>query len=541
MPLTASCAAFVVALVVAGPAAPDAASVRGIDPAEILRATSALLDAPSETLRGWRLERVSATTTFLRAQTTPPWDLPADIEAILRAIDGMAADGLRPEDYHRASLRDGLAAWTVSPSAEVGAELQVLATDAVAVMVDDVRYGRVRPEELHPEWNDDPRRLAPPLDLLVAHVSASDDPEAAIASFKPNHFIYIGLKAALARLRGLEAAGGWPAVEAGPTVKPGGRDPRVPRLRQRLAASGHYPGGDAADPELLDPALADALMRFQDEHRQTPDGALGRATLATLNVPVETRVGQVRANLERARWVLHGLSDDFVLVNLPAYKLYVIRGGQNVWETRAQVGREDRRTPSFRGDLRHIVFNPDWTVPPTILDKDVLAGMRAGKDTLRKKQLEIFDRSGRRVDPATIDWKRVTARTFPYTLRQAPGPDNALGRVKFLFPNEHAIFLHDTPSRNLFARDDRAFSSGCIRVERPLELAAVLLEREAGWDAARIDREVASKSSRTVTLGETIPVLIVYWTVSVGATGSVRFGSDFYALDAPLVAQLDRN
>jgi murein L,D-transpeptidase YcbB/YkuD len=471
----------------------------------------------------------------------PGWVMPADIESILRAIDGVAADGLDPDDYHRTALRSALAAWAAAPSDAAAHRLQRLATDAVAMLLDDVRYGRARPDDLHPTWNDDPRRLAPPMNLLLARIKASHDIKAEIEGFKPNHFVYVGLKAALARLRTIEAAGGWGTVAAGSPLKVGARDPRVPAIRQRLGASGYLVAERPQEAEIFDRELSDALAQFQAEHRLTPDGGLGRATLAALNVPVSSRIAQIRANLERVRWVVHGLSDDFVLVNLPAYKVYVIRDGRNVWETRAQVGRDDRRTPSFRGDLRHIVFNPDWTVPPTILEKDVLAGMRAGRNTIARKQLDVFDRRGQRVDPSTIDWKAATPGAFPYTLRQAPGPDNALGRVKFMFPNEHSIFLHDTPSRNLFARDDRAFSSGCIRVDRPLELAAVLLDGQAGWNSERITREVASKRSSTVTLEQPLPVLIVYWTATVGASGTVRYAPDVYGLDAALLAELDRH
>ena len=167
--------------------------------------------------------------------------------------------------------------------------------------------------------------------------------------------------------------------------------------------------------------------------------------------------------------------DTFVLVNLPAFKVYLIRDRKNVWESRTQIG-EARQTPTFRADMKYLVINPDWTVPPTILAQDVLAGMRKGQNPIAKKRLLILDQQGRTIDPAAIDWQNATPGNFPYTLRQPPGPDNALGRVKFIFPNQYSIFLHDTPSRELFASDQRTFSSGCIRVEHPLDLAAVLLE-----------------------------------------------------------------
>jgi murein L,D-transpeptidase YcbB/YkuD len=184
------------------------------------------------------------------------------------------------------------------------------------------------------------------------------------------------------------------------------------------------------------------------------------------------------------------------------------------------------------------VLNPDWTVPPTILAQDVLTGMRKGQDTIARKRLTILDAQGHAVDPSTIDWQAATPGNFRYTLRQPPGPDNALGRVKFIFPNTHSIFLHDTPSRELFLSDQRTFSSGCIRVEHPLDLAAVLLAGQANWTPARIQEVVDSKQSQTVFLDTPLSVLIVYWTVSVGATGELRFAKDVYNLDPAVLRAL---
>jgi murein L,D-transpeptidase YcbB/YkuD len=289
--------------------------------------------------------------------------------------------------------------------------------------------------------------------------------------------------------------------------------------------------------------LEAAVKNFQAHHRLTDDGVIGRGTIEALNVTADARTMQLRVNLERARWVVGGLRDSFVLVNLPAFKAYVIRDRKNVWETRTQIGREARKTPTFRADLKYLVLNPDWTVPPTILAQDVLAGMKKGQNTIAKKKLTILDDRGRPVDPAAIDWQAATPRTFRYTLRQPPGADNALGRVKFIFPNEYSIFLHDTPSQELFAADQRTFSSGCIRVANALDLARVLLEgqrtRPDGWNAARIDASIAAGQPQTVNFEEPLPVLIVYWTASIGAGGDLRFARDVYGLDAPVLRALN--
>jgi hypothetical protein len=181
----------------------------------------------------------------------------------------------------------------------------------------------------------------------------------------------------------------------------------------------------------------------------TADGAVGPATLAALNVPAEARVAQIRANLERARWVLYDPESEFLVVNIASFQLYLVRRGEIVWRTRVQVGRPYRQTPVFRADLTYLVFNPTWTVPPTILREDILPELRRDPGYLAARHIEVIDAAGGRVDPAAVDW---SARSFPHRLVQTPGADNALGRVKFMFPNEYSVYLHDTPSRGLYPR-----------------------------------------------------------------------------------------
>jgi murein L,D-transpeptidase YcbB/YkuD len=490
-------------------------------------------------VRGAPLHLPLAVATFFEGRLfAPAWTVPAASDQIRRAIRDIEADGLTPRDYHQGAIDSLLEERTSSPSVSIEADLQILLSDALAAMAEHVRYGKVDPASLDPSWNVDNRIGAAPVQTVLEQLASAASPREALEAQKPNHFIYVGLKAALQRYRDLAAGGGWPTVPGGPTIKPGASDPRVSTVRKRLAATGELGGAARPDGDLLDEALSNAIKAFQERHRLTADGAIGRGTVDAMNVPVSIRIDQVRANLERIRWIIGGLRDSFVLVNLPAFKAYVIRGTKNVWETRTQIGKEARQTPSFHADLKYVVFNPDWTVPPTILREDVLKPMAQGTNALKRKGLTIIDRSGNTVDPTRIDWKKATAANFPYTLRQPPGADNALGRVKFMFPNEHSIFLHDTPSRELFVSDTRTFSSGCIRIERPLDLAAVLLEPE-GWTPERIQQVVASGATETVHLKDPLPVVIVYWTVSVGASGELRFARDVYHRDPPLLKALD--
>ena len=484
-----------------------------------------------------RLNEPRAVSRFYKARDSKPAWLGHGNE-IVAAIRGMEADGLDPADYHLAAIERLAARKDAGPGD--AATLDVLLADAVASMVDDLHYGRVRPVEVNPAWNADPREGAPPLDSTLAVIARSGNVAQAIAAQRPDHFIYRGLATQLAQLRRIAAQGGWPTVPTGKTLKPGTVDPRVAAIRRRLLASAEMSGTQPSDSARYDPALLGAVRRFQAMHRIQDDGVIGPGTVAAMNVSASERLGQVRANLERARWVLGGLEGDFLLVNLPAFKAYLIRDGHNVWESRTQIGEEAMQTPTFRAKIRTVVFNPDWTVPPTILANEILADMRAGKNTLDRQGLVVYDAQNNVVDPSSIDWNTVDPENFPYTLRQPAGDDNALGKVKFLFPNKYQIYLHDTPSRHLFEADKRTFSHGCIRIENPLDLAENLLQGQGDWNAGKIQDAVASSETQSVALDRPMPILIVYWTVSVGASGDVHYADDIYHLDPPLVAALDR-
>ena len=536
--LTGIFAAIVACLVLQTPAPQPAA--QPVAKESLRTRVEQLHDAPSFLIRGVKLRRPDAVVHFFEANAfAAAWPLPAAADSVRQAIVDAEADGLRPADYHLAAIDTLLATRRTAPQPGLDDDLQIVLTDAVAALIDDLRFGKVRPVTLDRRWNVDPRTGAPPLESLVASVAGSKSPAAAIAGLKPSHFIYLGLKDALAKLRTVERAGGWPSVPAGPAIKPGQSQRRIAAVRKRLAVTGELQNGQTPESESYDDELLAAVKRFQERHRLTADGSIGPATVQAMNVSATARVDQVRVNMERARWVVGGLHDSFVLVNLPAFKVYLIRNRLNVWESRTQIGREARQTPTFRADMRYLVFNPDWTVPPTILAQDVIGGMRKGENTIARKRLTILDRQGRPVDPSTIDWANATRANFPYTLRQPPGEDNALGRVKFIFPNEHSIFLHDTPSQELFGSDKRTFSSGCIRVENPLEFATVLLDGDPRWNRQVIDDTIANGKTQTVFLKEPLPVLIVYWTVSVGASGELRFARDVYNLDAPVLRSLD--
>jgi murein L,D-transpeptidase YcbB/YkuD len=314
-------------------------------------------------------------------------------------------------------------------------------------------------------------------------------------------------------------------------------DSRLPAIRERLRITGDYRGGEPADPARYDPGLERAVKTFQQRHTLGVDGIIGPATLAAMNTSAEQRVAQIRANLERMRWVGGDVSGDFLLVDIAGQEVALYRDGQLAWASRAIVGRPERQTPVFRDRIEYLELNPTWTVPPTILKEDILPKARKNPNAVRKKGLEIIDRSGNKVAPEAVDWS-VSYNNLPYMLRQPPGPRNALGEVKFMFPNRHSVYLHDTPDRGLFSKPQRTFSSGCVRVERPLELAELLLD-DREWDRARFESLIGTRRPTTVHLKEPIPVVLYYWTAEADEQGVVRFREDIYGRDAAVLAALD--
>ena len=464
---------------------------------------------------------------YERHEFAPEWT-PAASEQLARAIAAVEADGLDPEDYLRSALE----------RAPAGIERDLLQTDALVRLLYHLMLGKVDPTTFDPNWNLSRKLHASDPVAFVQEVIDSGEIEARIEREKPKVDLYHRLKDAYAREREIAAAGGWKAVPAGAALKPGVTDSRIAALRARLAAEGDLDPAAAAGGDTFDPALEAAVRAFQERHGLDPDGAVGAGTLAELNVPIAARLSQLRVNLERSRWLLHDLPPEFVLVNVAGFQLYLVRDDAVTWRARVQVGKPFRATPIFRADMTYLVLNPTWTVPPGILAADILPAQRRDHGTLARKGLEVVDLQGQVVPTSSIDWSNATPRNFRYMLRQPPGPTNALGRVKFMFPNTHSVYLHDTPSKNLFDKSDRAFSSGCIRVENPLELAALLLDGQKGWDRAAIDAAIAEGKTRTVTLQTRIPVLLLYWTAWVDTAGTLQFRRDLYGRDAKVAAGL---
>lgn len=466
----------------------------------------------------------------------PAWADPSRAAALLGLLRRAGEHGLEPADFLAARFAE-LAG--PQATAERQAERDLLLTEALARYGHQRRFGKVDPVTLYPAWNFG-RNPAAPEDVLalLAGAAAAPSLEAYLDEKLPASRWYRLLQAALARYRGMAAAGGWPLLPAGPVLRPGETDPRIPLFRERLRIEGDLaPGGATAEPELFDPALADAVRRFQGRHALAQDAVVGAQTRAALNVPASARVDQLRLSLERLRWLGGQVPDTYVVVNVASFQAGFVRNHELAWSSRVVVGRSARQTPIFMGRMTYLELNPSWTIPPTILRQDILPRLRRDPAYLVRERISVLDQAGRRVDPAGIDWAAM-GRGIPYALRQEPGPDNALGRIKFMFPNPHMVYLHDTPAKALFERAERSFSSGCIRVEDPLALASLVLDDPA-WDRPALEAAIATGETRRIPLDRPLPVLMVYLTSLAEPSGEVRFFRDIYGRDATLLAALD--
>jgi murein L,D-transpeptidase YcbB/YkuD len=467
------------------------------------------------------------------------WDNPRNAEQLHRALADSYAEGLDPKDYHLPLLED-LSGQIVRFAATdtLRAQYDVLLTEALLRLAYHLSFGKVDPQTFDAQWNYGRTLASTDVAREVEEALAAEDIYQRVEALKPTHSLYTGLKRELARYRAADETRR-PTLAAEPTLRPGDSDARAPLMRARLIASGDLDEAAASDSLDYDAALETAVRTFQARMGLASDGVVGADTIAELNVPLADRIRQLRVNLDRGRVLLQDLPDEFVVVNIAGFTVYFVRGQQIVWHARAQVGKTYRRTPIFRSEISYLVLNPTWTVPPGIIEKDILPAAQRDPASITKKGLKVLDAQGRELDPASIDWSRYRGGHIPYTLRQDPGPSNALGRVKLMFPNPYLVYLHDTPSQALFDRAERAFSSGCVRVERALELTELVLAEPESWNAASLASSIERGELRNVSLKKKVPVLLTYWTAWVDPQGRMNFRRDLYGQDAQWAKALE--
>ena len=451
------------------------------------------------------------------------WQAPARLAALKHELSQLADDGLIPADYS-----DALDA---SPPTEACDELRV--TSEYLLALEHLEYGRLAPENFAPQWQQANPVADDANDLVDIALRGLQDMSAAFDAARPALPLYRELRLAYQQMNKQPAP--QQPLSAGPTIKPGLDDPRLPQLVQRLQAAGYLEQASAytngAGRVVYGAEIEQAVRRFQADHGLQVDSAVGVQTLAALNVSPLQRLQQVRINLERLRWLNTQRSDPMLLVNIAGGDIRLYRNQAIVWQSRVMSGRPERPTPALISRINRITINPSWTVPPTIFKEDKVPQILRNPDFLVENDLHVLDFQGRAVDPSQVDWNNPTG----IMLRQPPGPANPLGSIAFRFPSPFAIYLHDTPSKNLFEKSARNVSSGCVRVEDAQGLASQLLAEKSDEERKEIVLMQESGETHEITLRNGPQLIITYWTAEAGNTGRVRFFRDPYNLDHALM------
>jgi L,D-transpeptidase YcbB len=477
----------------------------------------------------------------------PLWITPQGIseraKSVLSVLAKAEEEGLNAENYavpRLAAFSDDLSGMMTDLAAL--ASLEIGLTAATVRYAEHLHSGRLVPKQLSGYYD-----LKPPvlnLAQLLYTLSTHAAPQDYLASLAPPHPAYGEMKAALAELRSNQSQE--EPVPAGERVKRGERSSRVPIVRKRMLKHGYltedgalawmlgHPADEldaVRDHELvLDKELSKALKAFQEERGIKQTGSIDEATVDALNTPaIEQNVAKLVLSMERMRWLPRQLGDRYILVNQPAFELHLVEGERVSWTTKVIIGKPETQTYVFSDQMETVVLNPYWNVPKSIVTQEMLPKLADDPYYLDDKRFEVLNTQGQRVSSASVDWWSY-GDTVPFDVRQPPGNDNALGRIKFLFPNSHDIYMHDTPAKKLFAKTTRAFSHGCVRVEDPRRLAEYVL----GWERSRIDEAIASGRNEPVKLTTPIPVHLNYFTAWPDANGRVAYHPDIYERDARL-------
>ncbi|UTD53885.1 L,D-transpeptidase family protein [Halomonas sp. MS1] len=479
----------------------------------------------------------------------PVWQDISRVEALVQALNSLEDDGLAPSDYDAGILLNAFQT-SQQAGALAQADFDIQATTALLLALEHLSRGKVNPNEVEPKW-DIPRPERRYSLLRIAHAVENDDIQGAFDYVRPSSTEYAQLRDALRQYRTLAEKGNVPYLAGrDEALRPGDTNEDVLVLRQRLAYWGEtnllaadsnaYPmievQSAVSNQRTYDAELEGAVKQFQRRHQLQEDGVVGQRTRLALNTPVTSRIDQLRVNLERARWIRPiQTNEPRVWVDIAGYRLHYTRPNGEHWDTRVVVGTPRRETPIIHSAISHLTINPSWTIPPTIMREDVLPQVRRDPGYLARRNIQVISHSGERLNADAIDWQRPGA----VMLRQVSGGGNPLGRVVVRFPNSEMIYLHDTPARGLFQRDQRALSSGCVRVEGVTEFAQLLLQ-DSGSRYQLSSLLNSSGSDRNVNLPQRIPVALHYLTAWPNAQGEVEFRDDIYRRDADLLAALSR-
>lgn len=481
-----------------------------------------------------KLFQKEATTAFYASRDyAAAWNNKEVRASFLAQLKNADKEGLFLKDYHGEEIQHLLKNEKVLKEDD-RVSLEILLTDAFFEYADNLLYGKLDPKEMYGIWGVDRKQIN--LVQVLQEAVEKHEIEKALGKLKPQNEIYVGLKKSLQEYRDLlKKRDSTKNIANGEAIKPGKKDERIPVVASRLKQLGLLDDNYTPKDSIYDPILQAAIKEFQTKKGLSTDMVIGNSTLQELNMGTEQRYHQLLANLERWRWYPHDLGNPYILINIPNYKLTLVKNGDTVQTHNVIAGDKTHHTPVFSDSIQYIVINPQWHIPSSIRDAEIIPSAAANPNYLSSRNIYVTDSQGKRIDPSTINWSSGEAKNYRFT--QGAGPSNSLGRIKIIYPNEYAIYLHDTPAQSLFNRNLRAESHGCVRVENVVELAAYLLGNKKDWSIERIKNVIYSGQTRQVAV--TIPVKVhhFYWT-AWRKNGETIFINDVYKLDKAIYTAL---
>ena len=461
-------------------------------------------------------------------------------EEFLEELDHIALDGLVKNHYLTEEQLTLLQQVKASKDPQLHAQLDVLLSRSFLQLASDLNRGRIDPADVNIEWKMDRKDPTTDYKEQLLAIRSRSSVENALEELRPSNAMYDELKALLQQLRETPKAEMSSVTAFEGKIEKGDKHEAVPLIRQKLILLQDLEEGQKNTEQVYDDQLFEAVKKFQRRHGLIDDGVIGADFVAAINYSQQDLISKILVNMERLRWLPDFSESDKnkVIVNIPDFHLYYIQEDDTVLTSKVVVGKDYRQTPVFKSEMTFLVFSPTWTLPETILWEDAIPAIQQDRAYLAKNNMKVLDYQENEVNSRKINWNRLEGKEdFPYLIRQAPGSGNPLGKVKFMFPNEHYIYIHDSPAQALFSRDDRTFSSGCIRMEKPEEFASLLLEDANDWDSEKIAKAMSQDEEQTVNLKESLDVWLLYLTVW-SKDGKLEVREDVYDMDRKLAESL---
>ena len=469
----------------------------------------------------------------------PVWTDSKNINDLLAILERSYFEGLDPEDYHLTYIKDYLSSPKEFKSQDHAAA-DIIMTDAILTYAFHMIQGKVHPTKLDPNWNYSRRDLPEDVELKLITLLNNKSLKSALDNLRPTLPMYNRFRKWFVHYDSLKNNDGKVAQleYPGESLKVGDSSALVAELKNHL--KNFDDSGVINQDGIFDENLEETLIEFQTHFGLEADGVAGKSTFDALNISIEDRINMIRINMERCRWTENFLTDDFLLVNIADFHLYIFRNGVIDYTSRVVVGKEHHETPIFNSKIQYVVFNPTWTIPYSIATKETLPKLKRDPGYLGKRNMTLL-LNGKEINPASVDFSKYSANNFPFTVRQEPGVYNALGRMKFIFPNKYSVYLHDTPSKSYFNKSERTFSHGCVRVQNPHLLAEELLGNK-GYDQKKIKDVLKTEKETVVHLDNAMVVRLMYWTCYEDyETGKMYFYKDVYNRDQKILNELLKN